>query len=102
MKRFHVGDFDKHSFSKAVRKQAPIQFMQIDEDFQAGTSNGIESGSKGDYLLIVNGTFKVMTEADFNANYEVVEKNKKEGEAVIIKEATKAPKAKIAKKSKKK
>lgn len=86
MKRFQNGEFDNIKFSKCVRKQSEISFIRVDEDFQAGTRSGIQNGAKGDYLFLVNGEFKVVSAADFNVNYDVVNDVKEE----------KAPKAKTA------
>ena len=74
MKRFGIGEFEGIKFSSAVRKTAPIKFACINEEFEAGTSTGIQYGNKGDFLLFVDNGFKVVSASDFKANYDVVKK----------------------------
>ncbi len=99
MKRFHVGEFSELKFSKAVRKQTPIRVIKVDESFEAGTATGIQSGSKGDYLCVIGGTFKVISASDFEANYDMLAKEKEEKAVAPKKEkVAKADKVKKGKK----
>ncbi|MBT0608673.1 PGDYG domain-containing protein [Aequorivita echinoideorum] len=52
MLKFSQDNLPELDFKKAVKKPIPIKCVQIDDDFEVETMEGLMKGKKGDWLMI--------------------------------------------------
>ncbi len=77
MKRFHVNQRPDEKFIEVKKKVKTCKAIQIDEEFNVGTSNGIQHGKAGDWLLMDESCLSVVGKEDFEKFYEVVKPKRK-------------------------
>ncbi len=74
MKRFHVDKISGVTFAPVVKKSEAKGACQINEPFEVGTRNGIQSGVAGDYLLDIVSENNVcrISKGEFDKDYSFV------------------------------
>jgi len=61
------------NFAKAVKKPIPIKCIQIDEDFEVQTLEGLMKGKKGDWLMVgISGEMYPCNKAIFKKTYTLL------------------------------
>ncbi|MBT8257958.1 MAG: hypothetical protein KJO49_05770 [Bacteroidia bacterium] len=74
MIRFNQYDDPNIEFKKAIKKPLPISCVQMDEEFEVATLEGIMKGKKGDWLMKgVNGELYPCAHDIFIKSYDLIE-----------------------------
>ncbi len=74
MIRFNQYDDPNIEFKKAIKKPLPISCVQMDEEFEVETLEGIMKGKKGDWLMKgVNGELYPCAHDIFIKSYDLIE-----------------------------
>lgn len=74
MQIFRVNDQPKLPFRRAVKKPIPINCIQMTEDFEVETLEGVLRGRAGDYLMVgVNGELYPCAKDIFEKTYDWVD-----------------------------
>ena len=73
MRKFASGKLPDLNFKEAIKRPIKIRCVQIDEDFEVETMEGVLTGQKGDWLMVgVEGELYPCNSRVFEATYDIV------------------------------
>ena len=73
MRKFASGKLPDLNFKEAIKRPIKIRCVQIDEDFEVETMEGVLTGQKGDWLMVgVEGELYPCNGRVFEATYDIV------------------------------
>lgn len=73
MKKFIKGDFYNLPYSKAIKRPISVKCIQINEEFEVQTLEGVMKGNLGDYLMVgVNGEMYPCAKNIFEKTYDII------------------------------
>ena len=74
MKTFRQNEIPDLNFNKAIKRPIPVRCIQINEDFEVHTLEGIMKGKKGDWLFVgVSGEMYPCDNKIFELTYDLVQ-----------------------------
>ena len=75
MRRFSSDTLPELEFKEAIKRPLKIRCVQIDEDFEVETMEGVLKAKKGDWLMVgVKGEVYPCANSVFKATYDIINK----------------------------